>query len=59
MCSCGKQWGETISLPPTLTPSQQLRNCSFTMKFLAQHDLYDNNNQAKFEGQKIHPKQVI
>jgi hypothetical protein len=29
------------------------------MKFLAQHDLYDNNNQAKFEGQKIHPKQVI
>jgi len=29
------------------------------MKFLKQHDLYDNNNHAKFQGQKIHGKKVI
>jgi hypothetical protein len=56
MCSCGKQWGETISLLPTLTPSQRLRNCLFTMKFLAQHALYDNNIHAKFQGQNIYTK---
>ena len=44
--------GKTISLLPTLTPSQRLRNCLFTMKFLAQHALYDNNIHAKFQGQK-------
>jgi hypothetical protein len=59
MCSCGKQWGETISLLPTLTPPQRLRNCLFTMKCLAQHDLYDKKNQAKFQGQKIHQNKVI
>ena len=59
MCSCGKKWQKTISLLPTLTPSQRLRNCLFTMKFLAQHDLYDNNNHAKFQGQKIHQNKVI
>ena len=48
--------GETISLLPTLTPSQRLRNCLFTMKFLAQHALYDNNIHAKFQGQKIYTK---
>jgi hypothetical protein len=36
-----------------------LRNCLFTMKCLAQHDLYDNNNHAKFQGQKIHQNKVI
>jgi len=29
------------------------------MKFLAQHDLHDNNNHAKFQGKKIHEKKVI
>ena len=29
------------------------------MRFLAQHDLYDNNIHAKFQGQKIHQKNVI
>jgi hypothetical protein len=56
MCSCGKQWGETISLLPTLTPSQRSRNCLFTMKCLEQHDLYDNNIHAKFQGQNIYTK---
>jgi hypothetical protein len=46
--------GKTISLLPTLTPSQRLRNCLFTMKFLKQHDFYDKKNHAKFQGQKIH-----
>jgi hypothetical protein len=59
MCSCGKKWGKTISLPPTLTPSQRLRICLFTMKCLAQHGLYDKNNHAKFQGQKIHQNKVI
>ena len=48
--------GETISLLPTLTPSQRLRNCLFTMKFLAQHALYDNNILANFQGQNIYTK---
>jgi hypothetical protein len=26
---------------------------------LKQHGLYDNNNHAKFQGQKIHEKKVI
>ena len=56
MCSCGKQWGKTISLLPTLTPSQRLRNCLLTMKFLAQHALYDNNIHTKFQGQNIYTK---
>jgi hypothetical protein len=56
MCSCRKQRGKTISLLPTLTPSQRLRNCLFTMKFLAQHALYDNNIHAKFQGQNIYTK---
>jgi hypothetical protein len=59
MCSCGKKWGKTISLLPTLTPSQRLGNCLFTMKFLAQHDLYNKKNHAEFQGQKIHPKKFI
>jgi hypothetical protein len=59
MRSCGKQWGETISLLPTLTPPQRLRNCLFTMNFLAQHDLHDKNNHAKFQGQKIHQNKFI
>jgi hypothetical protein len=59
MCSCRKQWGKTISLLPTLTPSQRLRNCLFTMKSLKHHDLYDKKNPAKFQGQKIHEKKVI
>jgi hypothetical protein len=59
MCSYRKQWGKTISLLPTLTPSQRLRNCLFTMKLLKQHDFYDKNNHAKFQGQKIHGKKVI
>jgi hypothetical protein len=59
MCSCGKKWGKTISLLPTLTPFQRLRNFLFTIKALAQHDLYDKNNPAKFQGQKIHPKKII
>jgi hypothetical protein len=54
MCSRGKKWGKTISLLPTLTPSQRLRNCLFTMKFLGQHGLYEKNNNAKFQGQKFH-----
>ena len=49
--------GETLL--PTLTPSQRLRNCLFTMKFLAQHALYDNNIHAKFQGQKIYTKKNI
>ena len=56
MCSCRKQRGKTISLLPTLTPSQRLRNCLFTMKFLAQHALYDNNIHAKFQCQYIYTK---
>ena len=56
MCSCRKQRGKTISLLPTLTPSQRLRNCLFTMKFLAQHALYDNNIHANFQGQNIYTK---
>jgi hypothetical protein len=53
MCSCRTQRGKTISLLPTLTPSQRLRNCLFTMNVLAQHALYDNNIRAKFQGQNI------
>jgi hypothetical protein len=56
MCSYRKQWGKTISLLPTLTPYQRLRNCLFTMEILKQHDFYDKNNHAKFQGQKIHEK---
>lgn len=51
--------GETISFLPTLTPSQRLRNCLFTMKFLAQDALYDKNIHAKFQGQQIHTKKNI
>jgi hypothetical protein len=29
------------------------------MKFLAQLDLHDKNNHAKFQGQKIHQNKVI
>jgi hypothetical protein len=29
------------------------------MKFLAHHDIYDNHDHAKFQGQKIHPKIII
>jgi hypothetical protein len=59
MCSCRKQWGKTISLLPTLAPSQRLRSCLFTIKKFKQHGLYDNKNHAKFQGQKIHEKKVI
>ena len=59
MCSCRKQWGKTISLLPTLTPSQRLRNCLVTMKCLAQHALYDNNIHAKFQGQNIYKKYIF
>ena len=48
--------GETLL--PTLTPSLRLRNCLFTMKFLAQHALYDNNIHAKFQGQKTYTKKI-
>ena len=43
----------------TLTPSQGLKNCLFTMKFLAQHALYNNNIHAKFKGQKIYTKKIF
>jgi hypothetical protein len=46
-------------LLPTLTPSQRSRNCLFTMKCLAQHYLYDDNNPAKFQGQKIHQNKLF
>jgi hypothetical protein len=59
MCSYGKKWGKTISLLQALTPSQRLRNCLFTMNVLAQHDIYDKNNHAKFQGQKIHRKKLF
>jgi hypothetical protein len=29
------------------------------MKFMAQHEKYDKNNHAKFQGQKIHQNKVI
>jgi len=38
---------------------KRLRNCLFTIKILAQHDLHDKNNNAKFQGQKIHQNKVI
>ena len=59
MCSCGKQWGKTISLLPTLTPSQRLRNCLLTIKCLAQHALYDKNILAKFQGQNMYTKKNL
>jgi hypothetical protein len=59
MCSCGKKWGKIISLLPALTSSQGLRNCLFTMKFLAQHALYDNNIYAEFQGQNIYTKKIL
>ena len=49
--------GETISLLPTLTPSQRLRNVPFTMKDLAEHALYVNNIHAKFRGHNIYTKE--
>jgi len=49
----------TISLLPTLTPSQGLKNCLFTMKFLSQYDFYVNNMCAKFQGKKFHTKKDI
>jgi len=47
---------EAISLLPTLTPSQGLRNCVFTMKFLAQDTLHVNKKCAKIQVQKIYTK---
>jgi hypothetical protein len=58
MRSCGKKWGKTISLLPTLTPSQRLTKCLFTMKILTQNDLYDKKKSCQFEGQKIHQKNL-
>jgi hypothetical protein len=51
--------GKTISLLPTLTPSQRLRNCLYTMEFLAQHALHDNNIHAEFQGQNIYTKKYL
>jgi len=48
-----------ILVLPTLAPSRGLKNCFFTMKFLARHHLYDNNMCAIFQGQKIHTKKDI
>jgi hypothetical protein len=59
MCSCGKQWGESIPLLPTSTAPQRSKNCLCTMKFLVQHDLHDENKHAKCEGQKIRQNKVI
>jgi len=48
-----------ISVLPTLTASQELKNWYFTRKFLSQHHLYVNNTYTKFQGQKIHQKKDI
>jgi len=48
-----------ISMLPTLTASQELKNWYFTTKCLPQHHLYVSNMYTKFQGQKIHQKKVI
>jgi len=48
-----------ISVLPTLTTSQELKNWYFTMKFLSHHHVYVNNTCTKFQGQKIHPKKDV
>jgi len=48
-----------ISLLPTLTPSQGLKNWLFTTKFFSQDNLYVENMCFKFKDQKIHPKKDI
>jgi len=51
-------WKE-ISLLPTLTPSQGLKNWYFIMKFFPQDHLYVNDIRVKFQGQKIYTRKVI
>jgi len=51
--------GETISLLPTWTPYQGLKNCLFTMKLLEENHFYVDNVCAKFQGQKMHTKKDI
>ena len=43
----------------TLTPSQGLKNCLFTMKFFPQNYFYVNNICDKFQSQKIYTKRKI
>jgi len=44
---------------PTLKASRELKNWYFTMKFLQQNHLYDNNTCTKFQGQKFYQKKDI
>jgi hypothetical protein len=42
------------------SPHLQGHLCNlFTMNVLAKHDLYDENNHAIFQGQKIHRQKVV
>ena len=50
---------ETISLLPTLTRSQGMRNCLFTMGVLAQDFLYVNIMCAKFQDQTSYTTKYI
>ena len=50
---------ETISILPTLTRSQGIRNCLYTMGVLAQDFLYVNIMCAKFQDQTSYTTKYI